>query len=156
MVKVITKYLKGKTKVPFLGNTPNTWLAVGGLALLVGGYLLYQNGNLNIFGGGTGEGVTNTAPVDSIYVKAVPDKVRPNDYITLAGVFLDNSKQPTLVNTGYYRVVEDDNTGKGTQSVKASGVVGNNIAQFVIQISTNGYQDGKSYSVEVSDSPEFL
>lgn len=155
MVTVIKKYIGGKTKVPVLGKVPNIVLGGAALLLLVGGYyFVSKQGGLNIFGGGAPS--ANTSPPASIYIRVVPDKVRPNDYITLAGVFLDENKEATTVPAGYYRVLEDDNTGKGTQNVKASGTLGNNISQFVIQISTNEYNDGKSYTVEVSDEPSFL
>lgn len=157
-LQIISKFTKGQTNVPYVGKIPNFVLA-GGALLLVGlGVYTFMNkeGGLNIQGASGPGGTTNTAPPDSIYVRVVPDKVRPADYTTLAGVFLDAQKKATKVPTGYYRVLEDDNTAKGTQNIKASGILGNDVSQFVIQISTNEYRDGKSYTVEVSDNSGFL
>ena len=157
-LQIIQKFTKGQTKLPVIGEIPNIVLAGGALLLAGLGYYAFTNkgGGLNINGAAGPGDVTNTAPADSIYVRVVPDKVRPADYTTLAGAFLDAQKKATKVKTGYYRVLEDDNTAKGTQNIKANGTLGNDIAQFVIQISTNEYRDGKSYTVEVSDNPEFM
>lgn len=152
---IVKKVASGSTNIPYIGPIPNLVLGGGALLLAGLGFFIFTNKG-GVMGGSTGGNITNTAPPQEIYVRVVPDKVRPNDYTTLAGVFLDANKKATKVPTGYYRVVEDDNTAKGTQNIKASGILGNDVSQFVIQISTAQYNDGKSYQVEVSDNPEFM
>ena len=150
----LDKVIKGSTQIPGTKmKVPNIVLGGGLSLLLIGGsYFLFKD-NIPFLQGG-GEGL-NTNPVETIHYRAIPEKVRPNEFFTIAGVFLDKDQNPTTVPEGFYRVTEDDGSGRGAENILTNGSLGQNISTFVRQISTNEFKREKVVTVEVSENSNF-
>ena len=78
-------------------------------------------------------------------------EIRPNSPLKLVGQFTDESGSPVAVAQGLYYVYRTD-ANTGNKVVHSQGILGQNVSDFNVQVTTTNWPDGK-YAIDVSDYP---